>query len=321
MNAPPSSSSPSNSFELQQIAASLEDKLEIHINHFEKSLNDMKASFVTPTAPIKAVEEEPSYNQNYDDNYYPHESPSFPCCDNCEESHETFQCQPMDQNVDFSGSDQIQTPQYPDVHPPCQEINDEVCQAKEDLIKSILTFLEKFNCIPFEEKPKILFQAWEKFFAIQYSKPEDSNELFQKLFEDLKELAEYDNSTSRDRPIFFNDDEEHSVQNEESLENSSNEIDASNSNQEKEKPPQVSDIRQLIKEECCIEVCEEQKQKMEDTILELDEICRQKEFYCMHDNVEDLIESALNSKLLLINSNSQRLDKKEQEQERRRAAG
>nr|GEX45472.1 putative reverse transcriptase domain-containing protein [Tanacetum cinerariifolium] len=41
---------------------------------------------------------------------------------------------------------------------------------------------------------------------------------------------------------------------------------------------------------------------MEITILELVEICRQKELYCMHDNVDDLIESALNSKLLLINS-------------------
>nr|GEU62306.1 reverse transcriptase domain-containing protein [Tanacetum cinerariifolium] len=56
-NAPPSSSSPSHSFDLQQIAASLEDKLDIRISRFEKSLNDMKASFVTPTAPIKAVEE------------------------------------------------------------------------------------------------------------------------------------------------------------------------------------------------------------------------------------------------------------------------
>nr|GFB99358.1 hypothetical protein [Tanacetum cinerariifolium] len=36
--------------------------------------------------------------------------------------------------------------------------------------------------------------------------------------------------------------------------NSSNEIAASNSNQEKEEPPQDSDIRQLIREECCIEV-------------------------------------------------------------------
>nr|GEU74261.1 reverse transcriptase domain-containing protein [Tanacetum cinerariifolium] len=36
-NAPPSSSSPSNSFELQQIAASLEDKLDIRKNRFDKS--------------------------------------------------------------------------------------------------------------------------------------------------------------------------------------------------------------------------------------------------------------------------------------------
>nr|GEX92386.1 hypothetical protein [Tanacetum cinerariifolium] len=56
-NAPLPSSSPSNSFDLQQIAASLEDKLDIHMNHFEKSLNDMKNYFVTPIAPIKAVKE------------------------------------------------------------------------------------------------------------------------------------------------------------------------------------------------------------------------------------------------------------------------
>nr|GEY43901.1 hypothetical protein [Tanacetum cinerariifolium] len=56
-NAPlPSSSSPSHSFDLQQITASLEDKLDIRMNRFEKSFNDIKA-FVTPTAPIKAVEE------------------------------------------------------------------------------------------------------------------------------------------------------------------------------------------------------------------------------------------------------------------------
>nr|GEU99312.1 hypothetical protein [Tanacetum cinerariifolium] len=69
-NAPLSSSSPSNSFDLQQIDASLEDKLDIRMNRFEKSLNDMKNSFVTPTAPLKAVEENvsnqmhpPGFNQ------------------------------------------------------------------------------------------------------------------------------------------------------------------------------------------------------------------------------------------------------------------
>nr|GEW20516.1 hypothetical protein [Tanacetum cinerariifolium] len=199
---------------------------------------------------------------------------------------------------------------YPDVHPPFQEKNEEVSQASEDLMKSIETYLEKFNCIPFEEKPLILLQAWFKFFAIQYSKLENPNELFQKLLEDLKELAEYENSQSRDRPIFPNDDENHSDQNKKSLENSSKEIAISSSNPEKEEPPQDSDFHQLI-EECCVEASEEQKQSMEDTMLELVKICQEKEFLCRHDNVEDLIESALNTKLLSINS--QRLDKKEHE--------
>nr|GFC42997.1 hypothetical protein [Tanacetum cinerariifolium] len=53
INAPLLSSSHSNSFDLQQIAASLEDKLDIRMNQFEKSLNEMKNSFITPTAPLK----------------------------------------------------------------------------------------------------------------------------------------------------------------------------------------------------------------------------------------------------------------------------
>nr|GEU90368.1 ribonuclease H-like domain, reverse transcriptase, RNA-dependent DNA polymerase [Tanacetum cinerariifolium] len=130
------------------------------------------------------------------------------------------------------------------------------------------------------------------FFAIQYSKPENPNELFQKLLEDLKELAEYENSQSRDRPIFFNDDEVYSDQNKECLENNSNEIATSNSNGEKEEPPQDSDIRKLIREECCVEASKEQKQNMEDTMLELIKICQEKELLCINDNVDDLIEIA-----------------------------
>nr|GEY92532.1 reverse transcriptase domain-containing protein [Tanacetum cinerariifolium] len=41
----------------KQITAYLEDKLGVCMNHFEKSLMDMKNSFITPTTPIKAVEE------------------------------------------------------------------------------------------------------------------------------------------------------------------------------------------------------------------------------------------------------------------------
>nr|GEZ78360.1 reverse transcriptase domain-containing protein [Tanacetum cinerariifolium] len=39
-----------------KIAASLEDKLDIRMNRFKKSLNDMKNSFITPTALLKEVE-------------------------------------------------------------------------------------------------------------------------------------------------------------------------------------------------------------------------------------------------------------------------
>nr|GEW37921.1 hypothetical protein [Tanacetum cinerariifolium] len=131
-----------------------------------------------------------------------------------------------------------------------------------------------------------------------------------KLLKELKELAEYDQSTRTDRPIFLNDNKDHPVQNKESLENSSEETFVLKTNQE---PPQDSDIHQLI-EECCVEVPEQQKQKMENTMFELVKICQEKEFLCIHDDVDDLIESALDSKLLSINSiNSQHIDKKEQE--------
>ncbi|GJW75508.1 reverse transcriptase domain-containing protein [Tanacetum coccineum] len=54
-DAPLSNSSPSNnSFDMQQIAASLEDKMTIKMN---KMLNEMKALVVTTPASIKAVEE------------------------------------------------------------------------------------------------------------------------------------------------------------------------------------------------------------------------------------------------------------------------
>nr|GEU76933.1 hypothetical protein [Tanacetum cinerariifolium] len=64
---------------------------------------------------------------------------------------------------------------------------------------------------------------------------------------------------------------------------------------------------------CGTKVCEEQKKNLEDTMLELLEDRRQKELYCMHNDVEDLIESALSSKLLSINLKSQRLVKEKKE--------
>ncbi|GKA75186.1 hypothetical protein Tco_0781564 [Tanacetum coccineum] len=204
-----------------------------------------------PRFPL-VYEQESCYNQNYNDNYYSHNSPSFLCCDNCGGPHETFRCQPMNQNfyTNSSSFDQIQPSQYYDMHQPPeesvrpktivisalegefqppQETSVKILQAKEDLMKSIQTFLKKFNRISFGETPKILLLAWEKFSKIQHAKPEDIQELLHQLLKYsqiiIEELSEYINCPSWNRPTFYdNDDEEYSIQFKEYLENSSKAI-------------------------------------------------------------------------------------------------
>ncbi|GJS92574.1 hypothetical protein Tco_0799542 [Tanacetum coccineum] len=192
--------------------------------------NDSHYRFDCPPLVPLVYEQEPCYNQNFSDNYYPQNSPSFSqqylCCDNCGGPHATFQCHPMNQNFNSFGFDHIQPPQQFDNHQP-------------------------------QETPEVT-----PFVEIQRE---------QELLAQ-KQAA-----------------------------------------QEKQVPSPNSVFRQLIEEMCGTKVCEEQKQNMEDTMLDLLEICRQKELYCIHDNVKDLIESALNSELLLNNLNSQRLNKEEQE--------
>nr|GEW87060.1 hypothetical protein [Tanacetum cinerariifolium] len=83
--------------------------------------------------------------------------------------------------------------------------------------------------------------------------------------------------------------------------------------QEKEEPPQNSDFRQLIGEMCVIKASAEQKQKLEEMMLEWLELCREKELYRVHDSIEDLIGRAMNTMLLSINLKSQHLDKEKQE--------
>nr|GFA58754.1 hypothetical protein [Tanacetum cinerariifolium] len=175
-----------------------------------------------PWFPLN-YEPEPGYIQNY--NSYPHDSPSFPqkclCCDNCGGLHDTFQCQSMNQNFynsNSSGFDQTQPPQFPVIHPPPQEISIEILHDQENVINSVQTFLSKFNRISFFEMPKVLLLAWDRVFEIkdafenkQY-KPEDIQELFRKLLNDLQntheELAEYINTPGWNRPAFYNDDDD-----------------------------------------------------------------------------------------------------------------
>ncbi|GJX00597.1 hypothetical protein Tco_0184510 [Tanacetum coccineum] len=101
-------------------------------------------------------------------------------------------------------------------------------------MKSIQTFLKKFNRISFRETPKVLSLAWDKFFEIQHAfrekqhQPEKIQELLHQLLKDLQiiseELAEYINSPSWNCPTFYDDDDEYTIQYREYLENSSNAI-------------------------------------------------------------------------------------------------
>ncbi|GJZ92154.1 hypothetical protein Tco_0664219 [Tanacetum coccineum] len=181
--------------------------------------NDSHYGFDCPPRVPLDYEQEPCYNQNFSDNYYLQNSLSFICCDNYGGPHESFQCQPMNQNFYNSNSfgfDQSQPPQFPVIHQPPQETSVEILQAKEDLMISIETFLKKFNRISFRETPKVLLLAWEKFFKIKHREkqhpPEDIQELIRKLLEDAQniseELAEFINSPSWSRPAFYLDDDE-----------------------------------------------------------------------------------------------------------------
>ncbi|GJU25372.1 hypothetical protein Tco_1163993 [Tanacetum coccineum] len=131
-----------------------------------------------PQFPL-VYEQEPCYNQNFNDNYFPQNSQSssqqYLCCENCEGPHETFQCQPMnedyyEQNSCYDpnsfGFDHYQPPQFPVNYPP-QETNKEILQAQEDLMEAIQAFLKEYDHIPLNEKCMALLLAKERFLKIK----------------------------------------------------------------------------------------------------------------------------------------------------------
>ncbi|GKD63902.1 reverse transcriptase domain-containing protein, partial [Tanacetum coccineum] len=64
-NAPLSTSTPSNSFEFQQLTASLEDKMDIRMSRLEKMISEKN---VTTPATVKAVEENQNRRGNFNQN-------------------------------------------------------------------------------------------------------------------------------------------------------------------------------------------------------------------------------------------------------------
>ncbi|GKC71088.1 hypothetical protein Tco_1116971 [Tanacetum coccineum] len=158
-----------------------------------------------PQFPL-VYEQEPCYNQNFNDNYFPQNSQSssqqYLCCENCGGPHETFQCQPMnedyyEQNSCYDpnsfGFDQYQPPQFPVNYPP-QETSREILQAQEDLMEAIQDFLKEYDYIPLNEKCMALLLADERFLKIKQAMEEEQNqpevlqELLLKLINDLQIL-------------------------------------------------------------------------------------------------------------------------------------
>ncbi|GJZ97176.1 hypothetical protein Tco_0669629 [Tanacetum coccineum] len=118
--------------------------------------NDSHYGYDCPPRVPLVYEQEPSYNQNFGDNYYPQNSPSFPqqylCCENCGGPHENFQCQPRNQNYFESnpcynpnsyGFDQ---PTQTSIdHQPPKEMSVRELLLQEKLHKALQAVCEKLN--------------------------------------------------------------------------------------------------------------------------------------------------------------------------------
>ncbi|GJZ93733.1 hypothetical protein Tco_0665936 [Tanacetum coccineum] len=118
--------------------------------------NDSHYGFDCPPRFPLVYEQEPSYNQNFGDNYYPQNSPSFSqqylCCENCGGPHENFQCQPRNQNYFESnpcynpnsyGFDQ---PTQTSIdHQPPKEMSVRELLLQEKLHKALQAVCEKLN--------------------------------------------------------------------------------------------------------------------------------------------------------------------------------
>ncbi|GJY04323.1 hypothetical protein Tco_0370263 [Tanacetum coccineum] len=146
---------------------------------------------------------EPCYNQDFN---VPQDSHDFQqqylCCENCGGPHETFQCQPMNEDYYEQNScydlnsfsfDHYQPSQFPVNYPP-QETNKEILQAQKDLMEAIQAFLKEYDHIPLNEKCMALLLAEERFLKIKQTMREEQNqpgvmqELLLKLMDDLQIL-------------------------------------------------------------------------------------------------------------------------------------
>ncbi|GJW73735.1 hypothetical protein Tco_0133105 [Tanacetum coccineum] len=128
----------------------------LHIDHCchecvdSLEMNLLSTMHFPPQVQFCPNNQDPCFNQNFD--YFPQTSPSFPqqylCCENCGGPHETYQCQPTnedyyhEQNSCYDsnsfGFDQVQPPQYTVNHPIFNSQN-ELLNSQNKLMEQMTT--------------------------------------------------------------------------------------------------------------------------------------------------------------------------------------
>ncbi|GJY19582.1 hypothetical protein Tco_0391073, partial [Tanacetum coccineum] len=193
--------------------------------------NDAHYGYDCPPQVLFISNPDPCYNQDFDN--FPQTSPNFQqqylCCENYGGPHETFQCQPLNQNFyepnhcynsNSFGFDQFQPPQFPVIHQPPQATSTKMLQARENLMNAIKVFLKEYDHIPSKEKCMALTLAEERFLKFKQileeglNQPEKIQELMLKLLNGIQlkkeEQAAKICTPYWKCPIFDDDDDEES---------------------------------------------------------------------------------------------------------------
>ncbi|GJX33148.1 hypothetical protein Tco_0243003 [Tanacetum coccineum] len=168
--------------------------------------NDSHYGFDCPLRVPLVYEQKSYYNQNFSDNYYPQNSPSFSqqylCCDNCGGPLVTFQCHPMNQNFNSFGFDHIQPPQQFNNHQP-QEIPEvtpfveskEWIETNNELYKMMKDFTERMNQELHKQEVLLAAQREQELLAQKQAAQENQvpspNSVFRQLIEEICGIKVY----------------------------------------------------------------------------------------------------------------------------------
>nr|GFA65769.1 hypothetical protein [Tanacetum cinerariifolium] len=221
--------------------------------------NDSNYGYDCPPRFPLVYEQKLCYNQNYNENYYPHNLPSFLCYDNCRGPHESFQCESINQiffepnpcyESNSSSFDQNQLLQSFVTQQLPQRSNEDIRLEMAKLIKNNRILLND-NIFPHEQasmevllaKERILklIQAWDEKKIESWSLPalllqllNDSQTIDEMLkrreqvanlaVQQEKEEQAVQSCTPNWDFSMINDDEEHFIQYKEYLKKSSNTI-------------------------------------------------------------------------------------------------